>query len=122
MTHRPEPPAPFDAATGATPPAVGETLPDGTTRVMSPPVVYLPCALDEAGEVAEIRMVRLRDGRVALMAYSALDRLLRACGEAQPWVLYDTARLEDLRAVKHYDAAYLDVGLPDDLKQTGTQP
>jgi hypothetical protein len=119
MTQHPGP-ASFDAATGATtPPAVGDQLPDGTTRVVTPPIVYLPCALDEDGQVAEIKMVRLRDGRVALMAYSALDRLARACGEAHPWVLYDTARLEELRAIKPYDAAYLDVGLPSELKLTG---
>lgn len=85
----------------------------------SPPIVYLPCVLGDDGQVAEIRMVRLQDGRVALMAYSALDRLARACGDAQPWVLYDTARLEELRAIKHYDAAYLDVALPVELRVSG---
>lgn len=100
-------------------PPVGGTLPDGTVRVVTPPIVYLPCSLDEHGQVAEIKMARLRDGRVALMAYSALDRLARACGDRHPWVLYDTARLEELRAMKPYDAAYLDVGLPSELRLTG---
>jgi hypothetical protein len=85
----------------------------------SPPIVYLPCVLDDDGQVAEIRMAKLHDGTVALMAYSALDRLARACGDAHPWALYDTARLEELRAIKHYDAAYLDVALPAVLRVTG---
>ena len=108
--------------TQQSPPAVGETLPDGTVRVVSPPVVYLPCVLDEHGELAEIRMVRLRDGRVALMAYSALDRLAAACGDRHPWVLYETARLEEVRALEPYDAAYLDVALPVGLRVTGEAP
>ncbi|GAA1906176.1 hypothetical protein GCM10009737_03690 [Nocardioides lentus] len=93
-------------------PAVGDTLPDGSVRVVSPPVVYLPCRLDADGALSEIMMVRLDDGRAALMAYSALDRLGRACGDAHPWVLWETERLDEIKDLKHFDAAYLDVALP----------
>lgn len=102
-------------------PGVGQPLPDGTVRVVSPPVVYLPCSLDDDGELSEIRMVRLKDGRVALMAYSALDRFARCCGDRHPWVLFETDRLEELRATKHFEAAYLDVVLPTGLRVTSRQ-
>ncbi|WP_324195087.1 SAV_915 family protein [Nocardia farcinica] len=29
---------------------------------------------------------RTRDGRIACLAYSALDRLLNCCGNNQPWM------------------------------------
>lgn len=89
-----------------------------TARITSPPVVYLPCVLDRDGQLAEAKMVRLSHGRVALMAYSALDRLARACGDAHPWVLYRSEQLDELRAVSPFDAAYLDVALPVAMRQT----
>ncbi|WP_424922760.1 SAV_915 family protein [Aeromicrobium chenweiae] len=35
-------------------------------------------------------VVGLRDGRTALLAYTALDRLVDCCGDRQPWVLIET--------------------------------
>lgn len=43
-----------------------------------PPVLYLTCRPGATTERAEIEMRRLEDGRVALMAYSALDRSMLA--------------------------------------------
>src|SRR5690606_32553559 len=91
---------------------------DGAGAVASPPFVYVPCALDERGELAEVKLVQLDDGRVALMAYTALDRFAAACGEHHPWVVLDTSALEEVRAAKHFDAAYLDVALPVGLRMT----
>lgn len=85
---------------------------------LQPPVVYLPCRLDAEGELEDIRMVRLADGRVALLGYTALDRFIACCGDAHPWALHLTADLERLRAEKPYDAAYLDVPLPPELRLT----
>ncbi|MEP7740139.1 SAV_915 family protein [Nocardioides sp. 31GB23] len=83
---------------------------------LQPPVAYLPCRLDDEGNLAEVMMVELADGRVALMGYTALDRFARACGEGHPWVLWQTSALESLRELKHYDVAYLDVPLPVALR------
>lgn len=85
-------------------------------RPVQIPVAYLPCRLDDDGQLAEVMMVRLDDGRVALMGYSALDRFMRACGEDHPWVLWKTEDLERLRSLKHYDVAYLDVPLPREMR------
>jgi len=83
---------------------------------IQPPVAYLPCKLDDEGEVDEILMVQMADGTVALMGYTALDRFMACCGDAHPWVLYQTADLADLKAVKPYDAAYLDIPLPPQMR------
>jgi hypothetical protein len=83
---------------------------------LQPPVAYLPCRLDERGELAEVMMARLADGRVALMGYTALDRFARGCGPGHPWVLWKTSELEQLRALKHFDVAYLDVPMPSALR------
>lgn len=61
-------------------------------------------------------MAELGDGRIALMGYTALDRFLDACGSGHPWVLWKTEELERLRALKHFDVAYLDIAMPVALR------
>ena len=73
------------------------------SKVAGPPVVYLPVDLNEGGEVENVRMVQLEDGRVALLGYTALDRFVRCCGE-------------------HFDVNYLDVPLPQHLRASGAAP
>ena len=89
-------------------------LPPG--KVVGPPVVYLPVEVDDEGVVQEVRMARMEDGTVALLGYTALDRFIRCCGEEQPWMLFQTDQLEELRAAKHFDVSYLDVPLPQALR------
>lgn len=76
------------------------------------PIVYLPVSLDADGQVADVTMVRLADERVALLAYTALDRLIDCCGEHQPWSIFDVGHLDALNEVKPFDLKYLDVELP----------
>ena len=104
-----------EAAGGAGGASVGAT---GSGKVAGPPMVYLPVDLTESGEVENVRMVGLEDGRVALLGYTALDRFVRCCGEEQPWMLFDTQKLEELKEIKHYDVSYLDVPLPAHLRAT----
>ena len=78
-----------------------------------PPVLYLPCADDVADPAAarpELR--RTRDGRLALLAYTALDRLRTCCGTDQPWVLVRTPALDAIEVADHYDLLLLDVVVP----------
>lgn len=88
----------------------------GPMAPIQPPVAYLPCRLDDQGGVTEVMMAELDDGRIALMGYTALDRFFASCGSAHPWVLWKTEELESLRAVKHFDVAYLDVPMPTGLR------
>ncbi len=87
---------------------------------LQPPVAYLPCRLDSSGQVTEVMMAELQDGRIALMGYTALDRFLAACGQEHPWVLWKTEELESLRALKPFDVAYLDILMPVGLRIEAT--
>lgn len=78
-----------------------------------PPVVYLPCAETVADpKDARIDMRETRDGRTALLAYSALDRLRQCCGDKQAWVLMPTANLSQLQAARPFQLLMLDVEIP----------
>lgn len=85
-------------------------------RVHGPPVVYLPVEMDEHGGVGEFKMIRLADGRIALLGYTALDRFIDAWGEHQPWLLFDSHRLDEIHAVKPFDLKLLDVSVPEDYR------
>lgn len=82
----------------------------------APPVVYLPVETDADGQVTDVKMVRLEDGRVVLLGYTALDRFLDSWGHAQPWMLFETRRLADIHAVKPFDLKLLDVAVPPGLR------
>jgi len=83
-----------------------------------PPALYLPSTGAPNKFGAEIELRRTNDGRMALLAYTALDRLADCMGPHQPWVLYPTERLGDLEAVEHYDVIYLDLPVPQELWRT----
>lgn len=85
------------------------------------PIVYLPVHLDSEGTPADVRMIRLPDGRVALLGYTALDRLIACCGDHQPWLVFEVSRLEALRETKPFDLKYLDLELPDHLRVQATE-
>lgn len=85
-----------------------------------PPVLYLPCVepVSDASR-ARIAMRTTRDARVALLAYSALDRLHNCCGRSQPWVLMPTTSLDGLQQAQPFQLLLLDVVIPSDKRQTG---
>lgn len=95
-------------------PPAGEPPAEG--QIVGPPVVYVPVRLDAQGAVEEIVMLRMGDGQVALLAYSALDRFIDCCGEQQPWMLFETAKLVDLHQTKPFDTKLLDVELPAEVR------
>lgn len=90
--------------------------PVGADRPLIPPVVYLPCRAPIPGADPTVEMRRLEDGRVALLLYTALDRLARCCGEHQAWALYRTEDLDALRRDTPFDVVMIDQELPDDLR------
>ncbi len=89
---------------------------DGSGKVVAPPVVYLPVEMDDRGQVSEVKMIKLADGRVALLGYTALDRFIDAWGEHQPWLLFDSHRLSEIHDVKPFDLKLLDVAVPDEFR------
>jgi hypothetical protein len=85
-----------------------------------PPMVYLPCAEDVVDPAqARVDMRRTRDGRVALLAYSALDRLHTCCGAQQPWIVLPTAILDKLQQDDPFELLIRDVMIPKDERCGG---
>lgn len=88
----------------------------GSGSLSAPPVVYLPVDTDADGQVRDIKMIRLQDGRVALLAYTALDRFIDAWGEHQPWLLFESRRIGTIKESKHFDLKLLDVAVPESFR------
>ncbi len=83
-----------------------------------PPVVYVPCDQPSAedGELT-VDLRRTADGRTAILVYSALDRLVRCCGNQQPWIVMPTAHLDIVDEHAPYDIILLDVEIPSELRR-----
>lgn len=83
-----------------------------------PPMLYVPL-VDEATDPADAQLeYRLtKDGRKALLAYSALDRLQRGMGVEQPWAVVPTVQLEHFREVDRFDTVVLDIVMPARLRR-----
>ncbi|TLF92301.1 hypothetical protein FEK35_30765 [Nocardia cyriacigeorgica] len=80
-----------------------------------PPVVYLPTMTHvDRVEDARIMLRQMRDGRVACLAYSALDRLLTCCGDDQPWMWTPTVALDSVQQDQPFDVLLLDIHIPDE--------
>lgn len=83
-----------------------------------PPFVYLPCAeAVEDPNDARIDMRQTRDGRTALLAYSALDRLHTCCGDDQAWMVMPTAGLSQLQSAHPFQLLLLDVVIPPEQRR-----
>jgi len=81
---------------------------------MLPPYVYLPCAESVSDPVDAVPDLRfLSDGRIALLAYTALDRLVSCCGAAQPWLVVPAHLLSRFREVYSWDVLVLDIEIPE---------
>lgn len=89
------------------------------TNPALPPVLYVPTTRPTAGgEDTHIELRKTGDGRTALLAYSALDRLVACCGESQPWVLVGTEYLPRIHERLPYDVIFLDTEIPEDLRHS----
>jgi hypothetical protein len=83
--------------------------------VIVPPMLYLPVLEHPAGgSVAAVRS--LQDGRIGLLAYTALDRLAAQCGSGQPWILVATSQVHRIREAQPFDVIAFDVVVPEDLR------
>lgn len=110
-----------DALTTFALPRDGETEDEFMERYRAsiPPVVYLPLEVPVAdGESTRIELRATRDGRIALVAYSALDRLLDSCGPYQPWAAFNMSDMEDVRGQQPFDLILFDMVMPENLRRT----
>lgn len=79
------------------------------------PAYYVPCFTDGDG-VLRVMLRETRDGRVALIVYSALDRL-RAGAGGVPWAFLTLAQLQAVKDESPFDVIYQDIRIPDDKRQ-----
>ena len=70
-------------------------------------MVYAPTLVGDDGRT-RVRMHRMRDERVALFVFSAIDRLERQYGEGSPWVLLGAGELEKAHEAAPFDLLLLD--------------
>ena len=88
-------------------------------RPFVPPALYLPSTGVPNARGAEIELRRLRDGRRALLAYTAVDRLVKCMGPNQPWALFLTENLDELAEAQPFDVVMLDQQLPREMWARG---
>lgn len=91
-----------------------------------PPVVYVPCdkpvgsTPGPGGRVPlDIRMRLTRDGRLALLAYSALDRFHEMAGLETQWALLTHDGLDEVYARQPFDLLLMDVTVPEGSREDG---
>jgi hypothetical protein len=90
----------------------GTTESVDTTRPAVPPLLYVPIEDPQVNNELTIEFRRLADGRLALLAYTALDRLVSGCGPRQPWALIPVSKLDEIDQLRPYDLILLDVKIP----------
>ena len=79
-----------------------------------PPVVYVPCTPGDDG-ISHLAYRNLDDGRVALLVYTALDRLIDLAGDVH-WALLDWDALQQAQDLQHYDIILQDIRIPEDRR------
>jgi hypothetical protein len=83
-----------------------------------PPYVYVPCSpIPEGATDLTVDLRRTQAGRLALLVYSALDRLIDNCGEHQAWTALPTSELERIRQATGFELILLDVCIPEHLRK-----
>jgi len=83
-----------------------------------PPVVYVPSQQMEQGETElNLELRYLTGGEIAVPAYTSLDRLVAACGSAQPWALLRSEQVWELRDNGTVDVIALDPEMPAELRR-----
>ncbi|MGL5864852.1 MAG: SAV_915 family protein [Dermatophilaceae bacterium] len=88
-------------------------------RASIPPVLYVPLVAPAAdGAAVQVEMRTTADQRVALLVYTALDRLMHCCGPHQPFAVLPTTSLDTVRASSPFDVVYVDLVIPEELRRT----
>jgi hypothetical protein len=86
-----------------------------------PPVLYVPVEDPWASDELTIEFRWLADGRLALVAYTALDRLVNGCGPHQPWAIMPTTKLDEIDLHQPYDVILLDVEIPEHQRRKASE-
>ena len=81
-----------------------------------PPVVYVPCSTDADTGAMSVTLRVTTDGRTALLAYSALDRLRKGAGEDVAWALLTIEDLQRVYEETPYEVLYMDMRIPESAR------
>lgn len=100
---------------------VHETPTTPVSRPRMPPVVYVPVMeLPEAPGVQHLKLHTMADGRTAVFAYSALDRMVSLYGDGVPWMLIDVPGLQRAFDQVPFDLVFVDRELhPQPVAEAG---
>lgn len=111
-----DPPQPAVPQKQGSLPQETEAPPAGERRreLPMPPVVYVPCIPGDDG-ISHLAYRNLDDGRVALLVYTALDRLIDLAGDVH-WALLDWDALQQAQDLQHYDIILQDIRIPEDRR------
>lgn len=90
-----------------------------TDTTMVPPILYVPLHRSTTEGDPRVEIRELKDGRMALLAYTALDRLVQLCGPHQPWILVRTAELDQIKANQPFDVVIFDLEIPEQYRTDG---
>lgn len=90
-----------------------------TDQTVVPPVLYLPLHRQSGEEHQYVEVRELKDGRMALLAYTSLDRLGACCGDEQPWVLVHTEKLDEIKRAQPFDVVLFDLEIPEQYRSEG---
>ncbi len=81
-----------------------------------PPVFYVPTARLNGPDGPEIELRHVDDNEIALMVYTARDRLHRCCGDFQRWAMVPAENLKELHRRLPFDKILTDVEIPEELR------
>lgn len=82
-------------------------MPVNTHPDVAPPYLYIPVWLDNEGMV-QVSIAEGTEHEKILLAYTALDRLLDALGDEQPWAAIETSRLSLVKEETGYTHLVVD--------------
>ena len=82
-----------------------------------PPVVYVPRSESDDPQQSRVMLRTTADGRVALLAYSALDRFHEGVGAEVPWVLVTIEDLQQIYEQSPYELLLMDVRVPQESRR-----
>lgn len=86
------------------------------TNPALPNALFLPTAKKPKNfGSAEIELRKTADGKMALVAFSSVQRLVECCGPHQPWALIKSEHLGNVYRAQPYDMILLDSDLPKEL-------
>lgn len=97
----------------------GVSVTEQTEQTVVPPVLHLPLSAQSTERHQYVEVRQLKDGRMALLAYTALDRLGECCGDQQPWILLKTEELENLKVSQPFDVVVFDMAVPEQFRVDG---